>query len=184
MKRLQPFLQARNLWIALLLLLANGVAWFSIAGRVDWPVVEPVLHPEIAEIRTHWQARDAVGESFQVVVTDQMAAETIAWFMGKRPNLPVSQPLVEIHPDGVVGGALVNVMGLRTPVTGRARIWLANGKPDGVVEAVHVAGTAAPDFILAAVDNAKSFYDALSFPIEITRLELREGEVLIEGVYR
>ena len=174
----------KNLWIAAMLLLANGLAWFQVAGRITLPQAEPILHPEIAEIRAHWQARDAIGESFQVVITDQMAMETIAWFLEPRPDLPVSHPYVEIHPDGVVGGGLLHLMGLRTPVMGNVAVWVESGKVTGRVESVQVAGTAAPDFVVDAVQQAKAIYDNLSFPIYITNLELREGAVLIEGRYR
>jgi len=174
----------KNLWIAGLLLVANGLAWFQVAGRITLPEAEPILHPEIAEIRAHWQARDAVGESFQIVISDQMAMETIAWFIEPRPDLPVSHPYVEIHPDGVVGGGLLHLMGLRTPVMGDVMVWVENGKVTGEVEAVRVAGTSAPAFVVEAVGQAKAIYDNLSFPIYITGMELREGEVLIEGEYR
>ncbi len=186
MKRIKflRLFQLKNLWIALLLIAANGIAWFQVAGRVTLPQAEPILHPEIAEIRAHWQARDAVGEPFSVVISDQMAMETIAWFIEPRPDLPVSHPLVEIHPDRVVGGGLLHLLGLRTPVKGEVMVWVENGKLTGRVESVQVAGTAAPGFVVDAVQQAQSLYDDLSFPIIITTLELREGEVLIEGIYR
>ncbi len=181
MKRLK---QWPNFWIVVALLLANGLAWFQVSAQFDWPEAAPVLHPEIAEIRAHWQARDAVGEPFSVVVTDQMAMETIAWFMEPRTNLPVSRPYVEIHPDSVTGGGVLHLLGLTTPVLGQATVWLENGKVTGQIDSVQVAGRSAPSFVADAVSQAKSIYDNLSFPIEITRMELREGEVLIEGVYR
>ncbi|MCP4428322.1 MAG: hypothetical protein GY803_27865 [Chloroflexi bacterium] len=181
MKRLK---QWPNFWIVLVLLLANGLAWFQVSAQFDWPEAEPVLHPEIAEIRAHWQARDAVGEPFSVVVTDQMAMETIAWFMALRTNLPMSRPYVEIHPDGVIGGSVLHLMGLQTAVLGQATVWVENGKVTGRINSVQVAGRTAPPFVADAVSQAKSIYDDLSFPIEITHMELREGEVLIEGAYR
>jgi len=184
MKRITPYLKLTNVWIALLLLAANGVAWFTIASRVDLLAVEPILHPEIADIRTHWQAGDAVGESFSVVVTDQTAMETLTWFMEPRPNLPFSHPQVEIHPDYVIGGGLAHVMGLRVPVFGRARIYLEDGKLEAVIEEVGVAGAAAPDFVVDAIAQAQGVYADMDLPIEVTTLELREGEVLVEGVYR
>ncbi|MBK6709644.1 MAG: hypothetical protein IPG51_04775 [Chloroflexi bacterium] len=52
------------------------------------------------------------------------------------------------------------------------------------MEEVGIAGTKAPGFVLAAIDQAQAVYDEMSLPIEVTRLELREGEVLVEGVYR
>lgn len=186
MKRMKNWrvLQVKHFWIAVLLLAANGVAWMQVMGRIDLPEAAPVLHPEIAEIRAHWQARDAVGESFRVVITDQMAMETIAWFMAPRSELPVSHPYVEIHPDRVVGGGLLHLMGLKTPVIGTATVWVERGKITGQVASVQVAGRTAPGFVTQAVDQAQALYDDLSFPIEITEMELREGAVVIEGVYR
>jgi hypothetical protein len=182
--RLTNLLRFRNLWIALFLLVANGLAWVAVAGRVGLTQVEPILHPEVAEIRAHWQARDAVGESFSLLVTDQMAAETIAWFIEPRPNFPFSHPYVEIYPDSVVGGGFIHLMGLRTPIQGRATVRLIDGKPIGTLEELHVAGSTTPQFVLDAIAQAQAVYDDLNLPIEITRLELREGEALIEGVYR
>jgi hypothetical protein len=183
--RLLAFLNRRkNLLIALVLLLANVLAWFSVASRVELVEAEPILHPEIAEIRNHWNAGDAVGETFSVVVTDQMAMETVAWLIEPRTNLPFSHPQIEIHPDSVTGGGLVYFMGMRTPVFGRATIYLEDGKPQATVEEVGIAGTKAPAFVLEAIKQGQAIYDQLSMPIEITKLEMREGEVLVEGVYR
>lgn len=174
----------KNLWMAAALLLLNGFAWLLVAGRVDWPEAAPILHPEVAEIRAHWQARDAVGEPFRLVVTDQMAAETIAWFIAPRPQLPFSRPQIEIHPDGVTARGLVHVGGLRTPVYGRAAITLENGRPIGRVQELGMGSAAAPDFLVEMVAQAQVIYDDLQLPIELTRLELREGEAVVEGVYR
>lgn len=173
----------KNFLIAFVLIIANLLAWFMVSSRVDLFEAQPILHPEIAEIRENWQSGEAVGETFSVTVTDQMAMETVAWFIEPR-NLPFSHPQIEIHPDGVTGGGLVYVMGMGTPVFGRATIYLENGKPQGVVEEVGVAGTNAPAFVLEAIKQGQVIYDQMSLPIEITTLELREGEVLVEGIYR
>ncbi len=178
------FIRRKNVFIVLVLLFANAIAWLSVASRVDLVEATPILHPEIAEIRSHWQARDAVGETFSVTVTDQMAMETMAWFIEPRDNLPVSHPQIEIHPDGIVGGGLVYFMGMRTPVFGRAAIYLEDGKPQGTIEEVGIAGTKAPAFVLEAIKRGQAVYDQMSLPIEVTKLELREGEVLVEGIYR
>lgn len=171
-------------WLFLLLLIGNGLAWLQYSSRIEFPEYEPVLHPEIAIIRQNWQSGAAVGETFAVTVTDQMAMETMTWFLEPRPELPVSHPYVEIHADGVTGGAVLHLAGLQTPVLGQATIWLESGRVNGQVQSVSVAGAQAPGFVLAAVERGKQVYDNLVFPIEITRLELREGEVYIEGIYR
>jgi len=178
------FNRGKNISIALLLIVANAFAWFSVASRVELVEAAPILHPEIDEIRNHWNAGDAVGETFSIVVTDQMAMETVAWLIEPRPNLPFSHPQIEIHPNSVTGGGLVYFMGMRTPVFGRATIYLEDGKPQANVEEIGVAGTKAPAFVLEAVKQGQAIYDQLSMPVEITTLELHEGEVLVEGVYR
>lgn len=180
------FIRSKNLWIALVLLLANGAAWLLLSGqgRADWPEAQPILYPEVAEIRAHWQARDAVGEPFRLVITDKMAADTIAWFIDGRDQLPFSRPYVEIHPDGVVARGLLHVGGLRTPVMGRATVTLEDGKPVGHVQELGMGGATAPDFLVDMVARAQAVYDNLQLPIELTRLELHEGEAVVEGVYR
>ncbi len=52
------------------------------------------------------------------------------------------------------------------------------------VEELGVANTRAPGFVVESVENAQQVYADLSLPIEITNLELRDGEVLVEGIYR
>lgn len=177
-----------NVWFAVVLIGINLFAWFFAFGRSgideNWVVAEPVLHPEIAEIRANWQSGEAVGETFSVTVTDQMAMETIAWFVQPPPELPFSTPQVRIHEDYVEGGGILKVAGLQMPVLGRANVWLENGKVTGEVTSLSVSGADAPAIVVQATDQAKAIYDDLSFPIEITKMELREGEVYLEGVYR
>ena len=182
--RFQTFRHRPNLWIFLALLIANGMAWIQVSSRSDFPEYAPLLHPELAEIREKWQSGEAVGETFAVTVTDQMAMETMTWFLEPRPEAPVSHPYIEIHPDGVTGGGVLHLLGLRTPVLGTAAVWVENGRVEGEVQSVSVAGAEAPAFVLGVVEQGKAIYDNLAFPIEITTLELREGEVYIEGVYR
>ncbi len=177
----------KNLWIILALLVLNGFAWYQISerkSREGFVVVEPILHPEIAEIRANWQSGEAVGESFSVTVTDQMAMETLTWFLQPRSDIPFTTPQIRITEDGIVGGGIVELLGLKTPVLGDAEVWLENGKVTGEVRSLQVSGTTAPQFIVDATDQAKAVYDSLSFPIEITHMELRDGEVYLEGVYR
>ena len=179
--------RAKNLWFALILLMANGLAW-SIAATEELVEVEPILHPHIAEIRAHWQARDAVGETFSLLITDQEAAETIAWYIDGHPKIPFSHPQVKFDPDGVTAGGLAHLAGLRTYVYGRGKASLVNGRPFIEVEDLGFASTSAPAFLMAIlqdqVEQMQITYSNLPIPIEITRIQLREGEVLMEGIYR
>jgi hypothetical protein len=179
--------RGRHLWIALTLLVANGLAW-SAAVSANLPEVRPYLHPEIDAIRETWQSGEAKGESFSVVVTDQMAAETIAWFLSNHPEIPFSHPQVEFHPGGVTGRGVAHLLGLNTPVYGEVSVVMQDGVPRATLEELGVARAAAPGFIVEAlraeVDAQQRRFSPASIPVTITRLEFREGEVLLEGVYR
>ena len=187
MKRLKQIAQAKSLWFALILLLANGWAW-SRAATEELVEVEPILHPHIHEIRAHWQARDAVGETFSVVITDQEAAETIAWYIEGHPGIPFSHPQVQFDPDGVTAGGLAHLANLRMYVYGRGKATLVNKRPFVEVQELGFASASAPGFLMALlqeqVAQLQSTYGNLPIPIDITRIELREGEILMEGIYR
>ena len=184
MKRLKQLFSHKNLFIALVLLLANGWVWASVAGA-ELLAVEPILHPDVATVRAHWQARDAVGESFSIRVNERETMETITWFIAPRPNLPFSHPQVEfLGNNEVVGGGKVHVLGLEMVVNGRATIELINGKPIATIHELRVGNAKAPAAVVSLVDQAQGIYDQLSLPIEITRIEILEGEAIIEGVYR
>jgi hypothetical protein len=184
MKRLKKLFSHKNLFIALLLLLANGFVWMTVTGT-ELMAVEPILHPDVATVRAHWQARDAVGESFSIRVSERETMETITWFIAPRPNLPFSHPQVQfLGNNEVVGGGYVHLMGLEMAVNGRATIQLIDGKPVATIHELRVGNAKAPAPVVAAVDRAQSIYDQLSLPIEITRIEILEGEAIIEGVYR
>lgn len=187
MTRIKKLWRSKNLWIAFVLLLANGLAW-SVVGRQELVQVDPILHPHLAEIRTHWQAGDAVGETFQVVITEQEAAETIAWFISGRASVPFTHPQIEIHPDRIVGGGLAHVAGLQTYVYGKGNISIVNGKPFVTVLGLGVASASIPGFVLSAlqtqVEEVLAYYSNRPIAVELTKIELREGEMLVEGIYR
>jgi hypothetical protein len=175
-----------NIWIALGLLLANGLAWWSAASKVDLPEVQPRLDPQIAAIREKLWSGTAAGESFEIVITEQMAAEAIAWFLERHPEVPFGYPQVEIDPGGVTGSGLAEVFGLRTPVHGRASIRLRDGLPVVTIQELGVASATAPDFVLSAIQTelAGQLSIAQRWPAHITRLEMTDGAIIVEGVYK
>ena len=185
MKQFKQLLTHKNLFIALALLVANGLAWLTVAGKSHLVAVEPILHPDVAAVRQHWQAGDAVGESFSVRVNERETMETITWFIAPRPNLPFSHPQIQfLGHNKVVGGGYVHVMGLEMAVQGQATVSVVNGKPIATIQELRVGNAQAPAPVVALVAQAQGIYDQLSLPIEITRLEILEGEAIIEGVYR
>jgi hypothetical protein len=181
------FKRGRHFWIALLLVLGNGLAWNAAVGT-NLPEPEPILDPQIAEIRDNWRSGEAVGETFSVVVTDQMGAEAIAWFLERYPEIPFSHPQVEFDPKGVTGRGLANLLGVRTPVFGRVSVRLVDQVPKATLEEIGVASATAPAFMVdalrAEIDRQQQKFSVGRLPIVITKIEFREGEVLVEGFYR
>jgi hypothetical protein len=179
--------KGRNFWIAVGLLLANGLAWLGAPPAWDLIQVEPRIAPQIDALRTKVDSGEAGGESFRVVVSEREMAETVAWFLDRHPEIPFSHPWVEIEPGGVTGRGLAHVLGLRTPVEGRARVELEDGVPVFTVQDLGVAGLMAPGPVLDAVRReleARLDFGPDSLPVEVTRLELGEGTITLEGVIR
>jgi len=180
-------MRQRNFWIALVLLAVNLLAWLGAPPGWDLIEVEPRIDPEIDAIRHRVDSKQASGERFEIVISNQEAAETIAWYLDRNPSVPFSHPWVEFRPDGITGRGLAHVLGLRTPVQGEVAVSLRNGTPVFSVQDLGVAGVMAPGVVVDAirheVDRQLDF-EHRQLAIEITRLELGEGFILIEGVIR
>jgi hypothetical protein len=117
-----------------------------------------------------------------------MGEEAIAWFLERYPEIPFSHPQIEIDPDGVTGRGLARLLGLRTPVFGRVSVRLEDQVPKASLEELGIASATAPPFLVDAlrdeIDRQQRRFSVGELPITITNLEFREGEVLVEGVYR
>ena len=176
-----------NLWIALVLLAANGVAWaYTLAPEGPAVEVQPQLAPDVADLRDRLREGGHSGEPFTVEVTDQEAAETIAWYVSGNPQIPFREPQVFITPEGISARGVAEVAGLRVGVSGRAAIELRDGVPIVTLEDLDVAGVAVPGFvrnrIQAEIDA--QFALAQDLPLIIDELILEESKARVEGEIR
>jgi hypothetical protein len=184
MKRLR---RTRNVWIALVLLLANGLAWWNAVVSTQLVEVEPRLSPDMQVIWDRIRSGQAAGETFHITLTDQQAAEGVAWFLSRHPGVPFSHPQVQTDPEGISARGLVHMFGLRTPVYGRARVGVRDGLPQVTVVEVGVAGLILPQWMLDAILNELKGpldFSRYDLPIYFTRIELGEGTITGEGIYR
>ena len=187
-RAVRRLLKPINLWIALALLAANGLAWAT-ALSPGGPAyaVEPVLEPSLDDLRTRLWDGGHSGERFELDVTDQEAAESIAWFLNNHPEIPFRHPRIAFHPDEVEAWGDVEVMGLRLSIHGQAAMVLENSIPIVTLTDVGVAGAPVPDFVLEAVQDAVYEQVDLSnreLPVIFETLELREGRVVASGIIR
>lgn len=184
MKRI---LTSLNFWIALVLLAANGAAWaYALAPEGPAVKVEPRLEPDMAALRQKLNDGGHGGELFTVEVTDQEAAETIAWYLEGHPSVPFRDPQVSIRPEGVTAEGVAEILGLRIGLSGRAAIRLRDGVPLVTLEDLHLAGLAVPGFvrdrIQAEIDA--QFRLAQNLPVIIDEVRLTEGKATILGRIR
>jgi hypothetical protein len=176
-----------SFWMALVLLIANGMAW-TYALMPGGPAVEvqPVLEPDIAELRDRLIEGGHSGEPFSLEVTDQEAAETIAWYLSRHPTIPFGEPQVIIGPDGVSAKGVAQIAGLRVGLTGRAELELRDGVPIVTLGDLDVAGVAVPGFvrdrIQAEIDS--QFDLAQDLPLIIEEVMLEEGKATVWGTIR
>ncbi len=174
-------------WFLALLLIANGIAWASALAPAEGRVVEPRLEPDLAALRERLAEGGHSGEPFTVVVTNQEAAETIAWYLNGHPRVPFANPRVEIHPDVIEAWGEAHVAGLRVGLHGRARIVLQDGVPIVTVEELGMAGLTVPGFVRQRIQQEVDAQFDLSdreLPVILGRFELTAGQAVVEGTIR
>lgn len=187
MRRIVAALKRPNLWILVMLLMANGVAWVSALAPGQVRLVEPRLEPDLADLRERLIEGGHSGEPFTVIVTNQEAEETIAWYLDRHPRVPFANPRVEIHPDVIEAWGEAHVAGLRVGLHGRARIVLREGLPAVTVEDLGMAGLSVPRFVRQRIQqevDAQFDLDPTSFPVIISRFGLIEAQAVVEGTIR
>jgi hypothetical protein len=148
-----------------------GFVCFGVAGMVMPVAAAPPAHA--------WQ-----GETYSQVFTDEMAEEIAVWILDAYPELPFKEPQVEIHEDGVVCSGVIEIFGMEVEASGQVSVFVEGGKLNGQIEAFEVAGMKVPGLLMNAVDDVRSLYDGVEWEIVVTKVELREGELLVEGEYK
>lgn len=180
-------LSSFNFWIALLLLIANGVMWSHALESGD-PAVEVVgrLEPDIDDLRQRLIEGGHSGEPFTLEITDQEAAETIAWYLPRHPNIPFGEPQVFITPDGIAARGVAEIAGLGVDLYGEAHIELRDGVPYVTLGDLDVAGVAVPGFVRNTIQSEIDAQFALSqnLPLIIDELLLEEGKATVRGTIR
>ena len=176
-----------SFWIALVLLMANGLAWaYALAPQGAVVVVEPRLEPDLGDLRQRLIEGGHSGEPFYIEITDQEAAETIAWYLDRHPKIPFRDPQVFIEPDGIAAQGAAQIAGLRVGLSGKAYIELLDGVPTVQLGDLDVGGIAVPgvvqDRIQAEIDAQFSL--AQDLPLIIDGLVLEEGIATVRGTIR
>lgn len=187
-KLVHDSLRMINLWIALVLLAANGLAWATaLAPSGPTYTAEPVLEPGLADLRSRLREGGHSGERFELIVTDQEAAESVAWFISIHPEIPFRHPRIAFHPNEIEAWGEAHALGLRLSIHGRSTMVLEDGIPVVTLTDLDVAGAPVPAFVLEAIQDAVYEQVDLSnrrLPVAFETLNLKEGEAVASGTIR
>jgi hypothetical protein len=187
-KLIRNLLKPINLYIALALLIANGLAWAtSLEPSGPTYTAEPVLEADLDDLRLRLREGGHSGERFELHVTGQEAAESIAWFLSNHPEIPFKHPRIEFHPGIVESWGEVEVLGLKLSIHGQATMVLEDGIPVVTLTDLGVAGAPVPGFVLKAIQDAVYQQVDLSnrqLPVIFETLEIQEGAAVATGTIR
>lgn len=139
---------------------------------------------QVPTLNNGHQARIEPGEPYSQLFTNEMAEEIAAWVLDTYPELPFNSPHVEIHEDGIVCSGVIDMLGVNLAASGRIAVFVEDGKMNGRIEEIKMAGITLPGVLLDAVDDVRSLYESATWEIVVTNVTLSEGELLVEGTYR
>lgn len=173
-----------NLWIALLLITANLAAWSGSPPAQTWPEPQPVLDPQIAALMELNRSGGESGQPIHLEITQEGLSNTLAWFLLNSPNLPFSQPYLEIKSNTVSVRAYLHVAGgMRTAVYAQVNLRLENKQLKVELLNIGAAGTRLPAAVVVAIqaqlEPQLARLKNLAFYIDI--LELGEGSIRLDG---
>jgi hypothetical protein len=184
---IKRFVTSESFWMALVLLVANSVAWvYALAPEAPTVVVEARLEPGLAELAQRLSEGGHGGEPFHLEITDQEAAETIAYFLDRNPDVPFRDVVVCIHPEGITANGVAEVAGLRIRLTVQVGLTLREGLPAVTVQDLQLAGVAVPGFVRNRIQDELDvqFGAARNLPLVIDELTLHDGQGTLRGTIR
>ncbi len=173
-----------NLWIAVVLVIANAFAWAQVISASSAAyVVDPIRDPEIEELLNYIYSGEHSGETWEVTLTELEAEQTITWYLQRWPQIPFAHPQIEITPDYIAGEGDATITGLRVHVGGKASITLEDGLP--IVDILELS-IPLPAPIREGIEREVQvqLQRADLLPVRFTSAEWRDGEVIVRGVIR
>jgi hypothetical protein len=182
MKFLRRFKQL-NVWLALLLIVANAYMWVGVVFAAPPYIVEAKRDEEVARLLERIAEGGHGGEAWEVTLTQLEAEQTITWYLQRNPQIPFAHPHIIIKPDYVSGEGDATVAGLRVHVGGKVRITLKEGLP---VVTILELSLPLPAAIREAIERElqAQLRRADQLPVRFTSAEWRDGEVVVKGVIK
>ncbi len=174
--------------VLLLLGLACGPCSF-LSGEVPTPAHPIVISTESAgqlESRIRQILNGKPGQQFILRMTDDEVTSLVAVKLAEYDESPVTEPQIWFTKGLIYGtGHLVNILPVGTDVSlvGSARI--LDGKVVVDMDKVSAGAVPIPEGLLGTLSQSiNETVEDLQLDVEVTALEILEGEVIVKGVRR
>jgi hypothetical protein len=124
------------------------------------------------------------GEQFILQMTDAEVTSLLATELAKYEESPVSDPQIWFTKGRIYGtGRLANVLPVETDFYVVASARVEDGKVRVVVEEVSAGALPLPDSILETLSQSvNQTVEEMQLDVEVTALEILEGEAIVRGV--
>lgn len=124
------------------------------------------------------------GQQFILRMTDTEVTSLVATKLAEYDESPVTDPQIWFTKGKIYGtGKLVNVLPVETNFSLIAAARIEDGKMVVVIEESSAGAVPIPESMLETISQSiNETVDELQLEVEITALEILEGEIIVQGV--
>jgi hypothetical protein len=185
-------MQKRPRWVHFLapLVLLLGLACGPcnlLSGDVPTPPRPIVVSTESAaqlESRIRQNLGGEPGQQFILRMSDAEVTSLVATELDKYDESPVTEPQIWFTKGKIYStGRLVNVLPLQTDIFMVSSARIADGRVAVVIEEASAGALPVPGGVLETISQSvNETVDELQLEVQVTALEILEGEVIVKGV--
>ena len=174
------------LGLVALLILACGPCGL-LSGAVPTPPRPVVVSTDAAgllESRVEQSIEGQTGQPFILTMTDSEVTSLAAIELAKYDESPVTEPRIWFSQGKIHGtGNLVNVLPIETSVYVAVAAWVEGQQLLVEIEEASAGSFPLPDSVLDMISQSISeTVDEIQLHVEVTGLEIREGEATLYGI--
>ena len=157
-----------------------------LSGDVPTPPHPIVISTESAgqlESRIRENLSGEPGQQFILRMTDDEVTSLVATKLAEYDESPVTEPQIWFTKGKIYGtGRLVNILPIETDVFVRASARILDGQVVVTIEESSAGALPIPDGLLDTLSRSiNETVDELQLDVEVTALEILEGEAIVKG---